>query len=390
MNLAWSDKTSESQKKSRLATAQKTLEKILTNFPDDIEAQKLLETAYKLQKEQTQTPSASTNRRISSRLPLAGGAVVVAVLLLALLAWSINGGSIGAGDEDEPTPTRQAVAQATAAPTATPTPLPTMIEIEVEPGVTMKFLQVPTGPFLMGSSDDDPYANDDETPQHELTLPNYYIGRTEVTNAQFRPFVEGDGYTNPDYWSDDGWTWREVNNRTQPSLWNEDEFNGDRQPVVGVSWYEAMAYARWLSAQTSDDYRLPTEAEWEKAACGTEGQIYPWGNEWKTGLANSFESTRDATTTVGNYPIGRSPYGALDMSGNVWEWTRSKYRDYPYDPDDGRENINNPEGTRFVLRGGSWVDPRTRNRCVFRGWDQPYANYLTLGFRIIQFPHSFE
>jgi formylglycine-generating enzyme required for sulfatase activity len=224
----------------------------------------------------------------------------------------------------------------------------------------MEFVEVPAGPFLMGSNEDDPDADDDEQPQHELTLPTYYIGRTEVTNAQFRPFVEGDGYTNPDYWSDDGWAWREDRNRTQPFYWDGDRWNGDEQPVNRVSWYECMAYARWLSAQTGDDYRLPTEAEWEKAARGTEGLRYPWGDQEPTDELANFNHNVGRTTAVGNYPAGASPYGALDMAGNVREWTRSVYQgsvyqDYPYNPDDGREDISNPSEKTFSLRGGGWL-----------------------------------
>jgi formylglycine-generating enzyme required for sulfatase activity len=310
-----------------------------------------------------------------------GAAVGIVVLLAAVglfLAFGPGGDETGAREptpepvaevEDTETPTRTPeptatpepptatrVPTRTPAPTAEPTPLPATIETEVAPGVTMEFVEVPAGPFLMGSSDDDPDADGDEKPQHELTLPTYYIGRTEVTNAQYRPFVEGDGYTNPAYWSDDGWAWREENNRTQPTYWNDSDWNDDEQPVNRVSWYECMAYARWLSAQTGDDYRLPTEAEWEKAARGTEGLRYPWGNQEPTDDLTNFNRTVGRTTAVGNYPAGASPYGALDMAGNVWEWTRSVYQDYPYDPDDGRENISNPSEKRFTVRGGGWDD----------------------------------
>jgi formylglycine-generating enzyme required for sulfatase activity len=313
-------------------------------------------------------------------LPLVGGAVVVAVLLLALLAWNINGG-LSAPVTSTPEP-----------PTAMPTPLPATIETEIAPGVTMEFVQVPAGPFLMGSNEDDPDAWDDEQPQHELTLPTYYIGRTEVTNAQYRAFVEGDGYTNPDYWSDDGWAWREENNRTQPFYWDNDRWNGDEQPVNGVTWYESMAYARWLSAQTGDDYRLPTEAEWEKAACGMDSRIYPWGDTAPDDeRANFGTSTSDGgrTVAVGSYPEGVGPYGALDMAGSVWEWTRSVYRDYPYDPDDGREDISNPLGKIFTLRGGSYFSSETNVRCAARDGYGPGidgVNSINLGFRVLFSP----
>jgi formylglycine-generating enzyme required for sulfatase activity len=223
-------------------------------------------------------------------------------------------------------------------------------------------------------------------------LPTYYIGRTEVTNAQYRPFVEGDGYTNPAYWSDDGWAWREDRNRTQPSFWDDDRWNGDEQPVNGVTWYESMAYARWLSAQTGDDYRLPTEAEWEKAARGPEGLRYPWGNQAPDDeRANFGTSFTDGgrTVPVGRYPAGASPYGALDMAGNVLEWTRSVYQDYPYNPDDGREDISNPSGKRFTIRGGGYASSETNVRCAARFRSDPgYFGGLNIidGVRVLLSP----
>jgi formylglycine-generating enzyme required for sulfatase activity len=232
----------------------------------------------------------------------------------------------------------------TGAPPQTPRPaipIPEMVEI-------------PAGPFLMGSTDADELAFDDEQPQHELRLETYWIGQTEVTNAQFRPFVEGDGYTNPDYWTEAGWSWREAENITQPAFWEDADRNGDQQPVVGINWYEAVAYARWLSAQTGHEYRLPTEAEWEKAARGTDGRIWPWGDDWEAANCNC-DRTIGRTTPVGQYPEGASPYGALDMAGNVFEWTATEWgKDYPYIQEDGWiAAYLAREGVR-VLRGGSW------------------------------------
>lgn len=165
---------------------------------------------------------------------------------------------------------------------ATDAPAPESGSVAVPIGNTgqvMEFVEIPAGPFLMGSHVGDPVADDDEKPQHELTLPTYWMGKTEVTNAQFRPFVEGDGYTNQDYWTDVGWAWREEAGITTPCRWDDAEWNGADQPVVCVSWFEAVAYARWASAQTGQELRLPTEAEWEKAARGPSGFIWPWGNE---------------------------------------------------------------------------------------------------------------
>jgi formylglycine-generating enzyme required for sulfatase activity len=297
------------------------------------------------------------------------------VALLAALALFVI---LGSGRDETAEPIIKPLLPATASePVVT----------EIAPGVMMEFVEVPAGPFLMGSSDVDPNANDDEKPQHELYLPTYWIGKAEVTNAQFRPFVEGGGYSNPNYWTADGWTWREAANRMQPTYWDNDEWNGDEQPVVSVTWYEAMAYTAWLSAQTGENYRLPTEAEWEKAACGTGDRIYPWGNQEPDDRQANVSRTVGRTVPVGSYPAGASPYGALDMAGNVWEWTRSVYQDYPYDPSDGREDISNPAGKIFTVRGGSWWSDEADIRCAARFRDNPfnYVNYNG-GFRVLLYP----
>jgi formylglycine-generating enzyme required for sulfatase activity len=124
---------------------------------------------------------------------------------------------------------------------------------------------------------------------------------------------------------------------------------------VYVTWHDAMAYCRWLARVTGRAYRLPSEAEWEKAARGTDGRIWPWGNKWDSKRCNSREGGPGNTTPVGQYsPQGDSPYGCVDMAGNVWEWTLSLLKDYPYDPKDGREDAQ-AEGRRR-LRGGAFFD----------------------------------
>jgi formylglycine-generating enzyme required for sulfatase activity len=271
-----------------------------------------------------------------------------------------------------------------------------------QPDWVPELVEIPAGPFLMGSSDDDAAADDDEKPQHELTLDTYWIGKTEVTNAQFRPFVEGDGYSNPDYWTEAGWQWREPKAgwqwreeyfKTHPRYWDNSTWNGDAQPVIGVNWYEAVAYTRWLSAQTGRDYRLPTEAEWEKAARGTDGRIYPWGNDYRQEWLNS-DDVIGRTTPVGTYPEGASPYGVLDMAGNVWEWTATKYDDsykpYPYQhEDEWSEDYLAGSGAARVLRGGSWYSISTHVRCGARSYLSPNYRYNHFnGFRVVAAPHS--
>ena len=130
-----------------------------------------------------------------------------------------------------------------------------------------------------------------------------------------------------------------------------------------------MAYCQWLSEQTGKEYRLPTEAEWEKAARGTYGQVYAWGNDWDPANCNSKESGPGDTTPVGQYsPQGDSPYGCADMLGNVWEWTSSALKDYPYNPDDGREGEN---AEYRILRGGSWYNSKEFVRCAYRNRSLP-------------------
>ncbi|MCP4424650.1 MAG: SUMF1/EgtB/PvdO family nonheme iron enzyme, partial [Chloroflexi bacterium] len=246
---------------------------------------------------------------------------------------------------------------------------------------TVGMVPVAAGDFLMGSAAKEPGAKENEQPQHELYLPAYFIDRTPVTNAQFRRFIEAGGYANEAYWleaiaaqhwqegqyiySDKKWN--------TPRYWEDKKWNGAEQPVVGVSWYEALAYVRWAGK------RLPTEAEWEKAARGTAGQQYPWGNEWQPKAANTEEANIEQTTPVGQFsPLGDSPYGALDMVGNVWEWCSTRWHDqkqkeynYPYTPDDGREDLSGGDNIYRVLRGGSWYQDKDASRCAARDGYNP-------------------
>jgi formylglycine-generating enzyme required for sulfatase activity len=237
---------------------------------------------------------------------------------------------------------------------------------------------VPAGEFLMGSSDSDPFAVDDEKPQHRVYLDGYWIGRTDVTNAQFGKFIEAGGYSEREYWTDEGWQWKESEGITQPEYWNDPTWNEPDSPVVGVTWYEAAAYAKWAGA------RLPTEAEWEKAARGTDGRIWPWSNEFSGEKANTHESGINGTTPVDAYPDGASPYGCLDMAGNVWEWVADWYgtRYYADSPD------SNPAGLAYgsfrVIRGGSWFMDRGYARCAFRGMAYPVVLDNDLGFRVAE------
>jgi formylglycine-generating enzyme required for sulfatase activity len=223
---------------------------------------------------------------------------------------------------------------------------------------------IPAGEFLMGSDPRvDKEAYDDERPQHTLYLPDYYLARTPVTNAHYAAFVQATGHEQPRHWKGGN-----------PPGGREDH------PVVNVSWHDAVTYCRWLAEVTGQPYRLPSEAEWEKGARGRDGRIWPWGNRSSAVRCNSEEGGKWNTTPVGAYPRGASPYGLLDMAGNVWEWTRSLFKDYPYDPEDGREDLE-PEGFR-VLRGGSFYDNERYARCAYRY--RYYPNYFERigGFRV--------
>ena len=265
-----------------------------------------------------------------------------------------------------------------------PTPLPAWVP---------ELVKVPAGPFLMGSTDQQiaaavsQGASADwvkyEKPQHTLTLPDYWIGKTEVTNAQFLPFVEGDGYTNPAYWTTAGWAWRQAQKITQPGCWDEAGRNGDTQPVVCVSWFEAVAYCRWLSKQTGIEFRLPSEAEWEKAARGSDGWIYPWGNTWDASVVNSRESNLQQTTPVGSYPKGASPYGAMDMAGNVWEWCATQWgKPYPYQLEDEWQPAYVEADQNRVVRGGSSWNDSTYVRGASRFYFYPRARDFSKGLRV--------
>ncbi len=230
---------------------------------------------------------------------------------------------------------------------------------------------VPPGPFLMGSDKGrGPQADDDELPQHEVTLPGYWIGRYPVTVAQFRAFVEASDYKP----------------RDPNSLAGSDD-----HPAVYVTWHDALAFCRWLSERTGVLVMLPSEAEWEKAARGTDGRIYPWGDAPPDESRCNFGYKVGGTTAVGRYsPGGDSPYGCADMAGNVWEWTRSlwgkdisepEFR-YPYNPEDGREDLEAREEVRRVLRGGSFYSDQWYVRCAYRG-GYPYNRYGYCGFRVM-------
>jgi formylglycine-generating enzyme required for sulfatase activity len=275
-----------------------------------------------------------------------------------------------------PEPIRQVVQAESGNPQVVPGPVPTTPARQpFEP----ELILIPAGEFLMGSDPSmDRYAKDGEQPQHRLYLPDYYMAKTLVTNAHYAAFVEATGHKEPGHWKGGN-----------PPRDKEDH------PVVYVTWHDAMAYCNWLAQVTGKAYRLPSEAEWEKGARGIDGRIYPWGNKWDPKRCNSSEGSEGSTTPVGVYPQGASPYGLLDMAGNVWEWTRSLWGkgwkswfrpdfNYPYNPEDGREDPE-AKGTR-VVRGGAFSHGAGVVRCAVRDWDGPYSQDGDQGLRLVVVP----
>jgi len=234
---------------------------------------------------------------------------------------------------------------------------------------------IPAGPFRMGSSKNSE-AYDNEKPCHEVELQGYRIGHYPVTNAQYARFL-ADNPNHPVPYADEArarsYNW-DPQSRTYP------EGKADH-PVVLVSWHDAEAYCDWLSQVIRHHYRLPTEEEWEKAARGgfPDRRRYPWGDEWQPGYCNVQELGRNGTTSVHEFEqINRSPFGVVDMAGNVWEWTASRYEPYPGSPHEGPHYGQ----SRRVVRGGSWRSDPQGVRISCRGRYEPDARRPYLGFRV--------
>ncbi|NLF75470.1 MAG: SUMF1/EgtB/PvdO family nonheme iron enzyme [Chloroflexi bacterium] len=243
------------------------------------------------------------------------------------------------------------------------------------------WVEIPAGEFLMGSDkSQDPQAYDNETPQQKFHLDTFHISRHPITVAQYAAFVNGDGYTNPGYWTEAGLEWK--GDRRVPDLWNDPKWHINNHPVVGVTWYEAYAFARWLSGQLGVDVSLPNEVQWEKAARGTDGRIYPYDGGFDPAKGNTRETGIERTSAVGIFPQGAAPRGVLDMSGNVWEWCLTKWG-WKYA--DGIEAVDNdPAGAAArVLRGGSWFNRQNRARCACRVGDEPFNRGVSSGFRVV-------
>ena len=250
-------------------------------------------------------------------------------------------------------------------------------------GITL--LYIPSGEFMMGSADSDLHASECEKPQRRVYLDGFWIARTEVTNAQFQRFIADGGYAKREWWSEAGWQWVTSTGERSPwaTTWLDPAWNQPDQPVVGVNWYEADAFARWAGG------RLPTDAEWEKAARGTDGRIYPWGNAEDAGLAN-VEGRVGATVAVGSFPEDRSPYGCLDMAGNAREMVADWFAPDCHQPSTDRNPTGPPSGLVHLQRGGNYHGAVwAGSRCAARSDPPPVGasiakRWTDVGFRIAQ------
>ncbi len=277
----------------------------------------------------------------------------------------------------------------------------TTLAVSHSPGKVVMYspwnmVYIPAGSFKMGNSNvgnDAVYHRLEELPQHSVMLSAYYIGKYDVTRGEYRAFMNAGGYSNSAYWSTDGWSWKVSNSRTQPYNWDavQDWGTGsftqtDNHPVVGVSYYEAEAFCNWAGGY------LPTEAQWEKAArwTGSHPNVYPWGDTWDQEKCNNYYDSNPAgggyakyqTSPVGSYPSGASPYGCMDMAGNVWQWVQDWYKSYP-----GSSNPFDYTNSFRVVRGDSFFNrsffPDEDNRCAYRDeYSFPYNDYFFLGFRL--------
>ncbi len=261
-----------------------------------------------------------------------------------------------------PTQTEAPAAIVTQIPTTPPSFGIGATQISPKDGMVQAF--VPAGDFLMGSNNAiDSQAYSDELPQHTVYLDAFWIDRSEVTNAQYAQCVGAGQCTPP----------AKTRSSSRSSYYGEAQYAS--YPVIYVDWNQAQAYCAWAGR------RLPSEAEWEKAARGTDGRIYPWGNAAPDQSRLNYNQNIGDTTAVGSYPSGASPYGALDMAGNVWEWVNDWYSNSYYQNSPARNPAGPDAGTARVLRGGAWDRDGRHVRSASRYANFPQYSYNYLGFR---------
>jgi formylglycine-generating enzyme required for sulfatase activity len=235
----------------------------------------------------------------------------------------------------------------------------------------MIMVHVPAGEFLMGSDlTRDAGAHESEEPQHKVYLDEYWMGRYPVTNRQYQTFVQAMVTSSPFHWQ---------NGKIPGGL--------EDHPVVNVSWDEAVKFCQWASQVSGQKIALPTESQWEKAARGTDGRIYPWGDQPPDKSRCNFDRKVGTTTPVGKYsPAGDSPYGCADMAGNVWDWVADWYDEKYYGNSPNRNPSGPASGRYSVLRGGSWNSYDWLLRSAYRYRHPPDTRYNYNGFRCVCSP----
>jgi len=207
------------------------------------------------------------------------------------------------------------------------------------------------------------------------TVQPFQIAKYPVTNAQFGKFIEAGGYDSPQWWTVEGWQRKQAEGWTKPRFWQDRKWNGEEHPVVGVSWFEAVAFCNWLSEAAKTSISLPTDQQWQRAAQGDDGRTYPWGEQFDSYRANTNRDDIESTTPVTQYEgKGDSPYGVVDMAGNVWEFCLTEFEG----------GVNGQNGVAWrVLRGGSWNNIRRDAQTTSRFSTDPNDWYNDIGFRIV-------
>jgi serine/threonine-protein kinase len=280
--------------------------------------------------------------------------------------------------------------------------------LQLAPGVPIELVSVPAGEFAMGSADDNAEADPNEKPRHAVYLDEYYIGKYEVTVAQFQAFVHATGHKTTAESAGWGYVWMGSSwGQVSSADWQDPQGSGtevagpDNHPVTQVSWDDAVAFCGWASQATGRSVNLPTEAQWERAARGTDARRYPWGDEAPSGLLLNYADRNVAvdwadqrqddgysfTAPVGSYPAGASPCGALDMAGNVWEWVADRYAEDYYDSSPRGNPTGPASGDLRVMRGGSWLNFDTYVRAATRDYGRaPDYRNQAFGFRVCLSP----
>lgn len=235
-------------------------------------------------------------------------------------------------------------------------------DLWVEPVTGIRLVYVPAGRFAMGRAD----GAENEQPVHWVRLSAFWLGETTVTNRQYGLFMA-------------------ATKHREPMFWRDEKFSDPEQPVVGIDWDDARAFCAWLSEVAKVEASLPSEAQWEYAARGTDGRPYPWGWEPPDETRAFFGQGSDGAVHVGSYPAGRGPFGALDQAGNVWEWCEDVWNDQAYQRAEQHEPVNRDQGDQEcrVVRGGSYWNQARSLAVAARNWYGSQVRHDSHGFRVV-------